>query len=583
MPAQSASVESGPPATTMSMISAVTTGSSQSGVSFSAKKPTAASTRRRCRSRRRNTERTGCRPSIARSIWESVCPVIPPLCRRSGSLATLGRCRSILAASRSTPQQPPPWPDTDSSIDSSTRPTSTRCTRWIEAENRGFHHGRPRDVDRDYDLVGRLRAPRARRLRPAPRPTRDVPVATVDGWPTGLSVPGGRSVDAWAVSAVTVSPTHRRRGIARALMEGELANARNAGAALAMLTVTEATIYGRYGYAPAAQGRDDHGRPSPGALDRSGCPGPRAVRRRRRPPRGRTRRSPVGPWPARPARSTGGRASSTARSGSSTPTATARALDAHGALRRRARPAAGLRGLPHRARAEPARRSLEFDFLVAATDDAERALWRFLIEQDFVTRRARAPALGRRAAAVAPRGPQRGHPVRRRRPPLGARPRSGRGARRPPLRHAPAPSSSTSPTRCGHARGRFRLTVDERGRAEVERHRGDGCRGIRPVARSSACRSSARSTSAACGPRCSAGPARIAERRPRSLVLADRMFAAERTPAPQHLVLTRRLRSRPTPESASRRSRRSPQSGGSVRALPRVPPESADHCLLTGQ
>ena len=128
MPAQSASVGSGPPATTTSMISAVTTGSSQSGVSFSAKKPTAARTRRRCRSSSRNTERIGCRPSIACSIWESVCPVIVPLCRRSGPLATLDRCRSILAASPSTLLQPPHWPDTDSSTDSSTRRTPRPCT-----------------------------------------------------------------------------------------------------------------------------------------------------------------------------------------------------------------------------------------------------------------------------------------------------------------------------------------------------------------------------------------------------------------------------------------------------------------------
>ena len=161
--------------------------------------------------------------------------------------------------------------------------------------------GRPRPRP-----LGRLRAARARRLRPHRGPPRG-PVATVDGWPTGLSVPGGRSVDAWAVSAVTVSPTHRRRGIARALMEGELANARNAGAALAMLTVTEATIYGRYGYAPAPRAatitvdRRSH------ALGRAGCPGPPALRRRRRAARGRARRSRAERWRARPARSTAGR------------------------------------------------------------------------------------------------------------------------------------------------------------------------------------------------------------------------------------------------------------------------------------
>ena len=210
------------------------------------------------------------------------------------------------------------------------------------------------------------------------------PVATVDGWPTGLSVPGGRSVDAWAVSAVTVSPTHRRRGIARALMEGELANARNAGAAIAMLTVTEATIYGRYGYAPAAKAATVHvdrrrvhwiGPDAPGRVHFVGADELREVAPGHRPSCGRR---------ARPARSTGGRGSSTARSASSTPTATARAPCApcatttSTASRRASRPTAS-----RASRTSPA--SWSSTSSSAATDDAERALWRFLIEQDFVT------------------------------------------------------------------------------------------------------------------------------------------------------------------------------------------------------
>ena len=236
MPAQSASVESGPPATTTSMISAVTTGSSQSGVSFSAKKPTAASTRRRCRSSSRNTERASdaARRSRARSGKAFARSLFHCAVDQVRSL----RWNDVVRSSqhpRSTLPQPPPWPDTDSSTDSWTRRTPRPCTRWIEAENRGFHHGRPRDVDREPTTCRSPPSAACTASTTRPRHTRDVPVATVDGWPTGLSVPGGRSVDAWAVSAVTVSPTHRRRGIARALMEGELANARNAGAALAML------------------------------------------------------------------------------------------------------------------------------------------------------------------------------------------------------------------------------------------------------------------------------------------------------------------------------------------------------------
>lgn len=77
------------------------------------------------------------------------------------------------------------------------------------------------------------------------------PVATEASWVTSLSVPGGE-MPMWAISDVTVAATHRRRGIARAMLEGELRAAHDAGLAIAGLTATEATIYGRYGFGPAA-------------------------------------------------------------------------------------------------------------------------------------------------------------------------------------------------------------------------------------------------------------------------------------------------------------------------------------------
>lgn len=79
-----------------------------------------------------------------------------------------------------------------------------------------------------------------------------LPVGTVGAWVTPLTIPGG-SIDMWAITDVTVAGTHRRRGIARAMLEGELRSASAAGAALAGLTVTEGTIYGRYGFGPAIQ------------------------------------------------------------------------------------------------------------------------------------------------------------------------------------------------------------------------------------------------------------------------------------------------------------------------------------------
>jgi predicted acetyltransferase len=122
---------------------------------------------------------------------------------------------------------------------------------WLQAESRGFHDTliAPEHIDEQ------LRAVADRRTtgvwdRTAAEPLS--PVSTVSSWPTDLTVPGSRSVPAWAISAVTVSPTHRRKGIARAMLESELRTAARLGCAVAVLTVSEATIYSRYGFAPTA-------------------------------------------------------------------------------------------------------------------------------------------------------------------------------------------------------------------------------------------------------------------------------------------------------------------------------------------
>lgn len=77
-----------------------------------------------------------------------------------------------------------------------------------------------------------------------------VPVGTLGSFPTALSIPGG-SVRALAITEVTVSTSHERRGIARSLMENRLHHAQATGAGVVALTASEATIYGRYGFAPA--------------------------------------------------------------------------------------------------------------------------------------------------------------------------------------------------------------------------------------------------------------------------------------------------------------------------------------------
>lgn len=125
---------------------------------------------------------------------------------------------------------------------------------WDEADYRGFHDARPTQEVIDQHLRHSAYR-RTSGVWDAAIPEPEIPVATVSSWADLLAVPGG-TVQSWGISSVTVSPTHRRRGIARALLESELRTAAAAGVPLASLTVSEATIYGRYGFGPATQVAD---------------------------------------------------------------------------------------------------------------------------------------------------------------------------------------------------------------------------------------------------------------------------------------------------------------------------------------
>ncbi|GAA1850881.1 GNAT family N-acetyltransferase [Microbacterium koreense] len=122
---------------------------------------------------------------------------------------------------------------------------------WVRVVRRGFLEDEASDTK-----VEAIRAAQAyRRISGVYDPTTpipDQPVATIDSWITDLAVPGDRALPSCAISGVGVSPTHRRRGIARAMLEGELRAAQSIGVPLAMLTVSESTLYGRYGFGVAA-------------------------------------------------------------------------------------------------------------------------------------------------------------------------------------------------------------------------------------------------------------------------------------------------------------------------------------------
>lgn len=76
-------------------------------------------------------------------------------------------------------------------------------------------------------------------------------VATFRSFAQELTVVGGATVPADAVTNVTVAPTHRRRGLLSRMMERDLAAAKERGDVVATLIAAEYPIYGRYGFGPA--------------------------------------------------------------------------------------------------------------------------------------------------------------------------------------------------------------------------------------------------------------------------------------------------------------------------------------------
>ncbi|MEV7071531.1 GNAT family N-acetyltransferase [Streptomyces sp. NPDC093990] len=79
-------------------------------------------------------------------------------------------------------------------------------------------------------------------------------VATFRSFAQEVTAVGGRFVAADAISAVTVTATHRRRGLLTRMMSQDLAAAKERGDVLATLIAAEYRIYGRYGFGPATSG-----------------------------------------------------------------------------------------------------------------------------------------------------------------------------------------------------------------------------------------------------------------------------------------------------------------------------------------
>lgn len=66
-----------------------------------------------------------------------------------------------------------------------------------------------------------------------------------------LTVPGGAVLPAAGISGVVVAPTHRRRGVLRAMYVELHRRIADTGYPMAALTASEGGIYGRFGYGPA--------------------------------------------------------------------------------------------------------------------------------------------------------------------------------------------------------------------------------------------------------------------------------------------------------------------------------------------
>jgi predicted acetyltransferase len=109
-----------------------------------------------------------------------------------------------------------------------------------------FNGGWPPEVGRDLELLT------FEFDRSAAAFDGDLIVGTACAYTYQLSVPGGAAA-AGGVSAVSVLPSHRRRGIMSALLRHELADIAGRGEALAILWASEPGIYGRFGFGCAAE------------------------------------------------------------------------------------------------------------------------------------------------------------------------------------------------------------------------------------------------------------------------------------------------------------------------------------------
>lgn len=80
-------------------------------------------------------------------------------------------------------------------------------------------------------------------------------VGTAGAFDMDVTVPGGESLPCPGVTMIAVSPTHRRQGALRLMMDALTERIREQDAPLAALTASEGSIYGRFGFGRATTSR----------------------------------------------------------------------------------------------------------------------------------------------------------------------------------------------------------------------------------------------------------------------------------------------------------------------------------------
>ncbi|RAJ66880.1 putative acetyltransferase [Streptomyces sp. Amel2xB2] len=125
--------------------------------------------------------------------------------------------------------------------------SSDELPAWFRAVSAGFMHGA--DVSEEETAA---RTPDIELARTQGAFDGSRCVATFRTFAQEMTVPGGAVLPSCAITNVSVTATHRRRGLLTRMMGDALTAAKKRGDAFASLVSAEYPIYGRYGFGPAS-------------------------------------------------------------------------------------------------------------------------------------------------------------------------------------------------------------------------------------------------------------------------------------------------------------------------------------------